>query len=87
MPKPLIRLLGVAPLAGLALAASARAEDISRDRAEFDAALRGYLLQPTPVADSVPTRGRRVERPPQASPSPSPERRTVRVVLPSPYGR
>jgi hypothetical protein len=80
------RKLQAAALAAAAFASPAAAEDgSSRDRAEFDAAAGRMPLQAAFTA--------KVDQPQPTRPGePSardnrPERRTVRVILPSPYGR
>jgi hypothetical protein len=86
MPRGSTRLLQAAFIA--ALGAPAYAEDgSSRDRAEFDAAAGRLLFQSTSIAEAEPAKPQTVRR---SEPSPRDhrqERRTVRVILPSPYGR
>jgi len=68
---------------------SVRAEDGgSRDRAEFDAAAgRAMLFEGTSIADNDPLRARPTEARSAIARPPAPQRRAVRVILPSPYAR
>ncbi len=93
MADPLARLAGAVLLATIVLGSPAKAEDTSRDRADFEAAAgRALLFEATSIVDNDPLRppppARREASAREASAREiRPERRAVRVVLPSPYGR
>lgn len=87
MRRGLMRWVGAAAL-GAGFGAPALAEDGSRDRAEFDAAAGRALFQPISTAEAYPSRPTAAAG--RSEPNPTgdrPQRRAVRVILPSPYGR
>lgn len=88
MHRPFAR-LAAAGLALAALGTPARAEDgASQDRADFDAvAGRAMLFEATSMVDNDPLRPRVVPRREASARALQPERRAVRVILPSPYTR
>jgi hypothetical protein len=76
----------VIAIAALVTPATVAAEDSSRDRAEFNA-VNGIMLSPVATAEAAPATRRPPPRSEPAAAERRQERRTVRVVLPSPYGR
>ena len=81
------RRAGTALTSALALgmaATAARAQEASRDRADLDLAAGRAVPAPAAVAERPPGE-KRAEAPPGAAVAAT--RRSVRVVLPSPYGR
>lgn len=87
--KGLFPRLAAAALATAALVAPAGAEDgSSRDRSDFEAAAgRAMLFEAISLVDNDPLRRGAPERREASARPPQPERRAVRVILPSPYAR
>lgn len=83
------RLALAAALAALPCATPLKAENgASQDRADFDAAAgRALLFEPTSLVENDPLRPRAAEPRVATARSAQPERRAVRVILPSPYAR
>lgn len=87
--KGLLPRFAAAGLATAALIAPAGAEDgSSRDRTDFEtAAGRAMLFEATSIVDNDPLRRGAPERRDANLRASQPERRAVRVILPSPYAR
>lgn len=86
----MFRTAGLALIA-LAAAGQARAEDVSRDRAEFDAAAGRTVPTVQDVTRAAPESPRPGGQARQGAlrvePASRPARRPVRVILSSPYGQ
>lgn len=87
----MFRTAGLALIALVAAVGHTRAEDVSRDRAEFDAAAGRAV----PTVQEVTRGGAEGSRPvrqtreggPRGDPAPRAASRPVRVILSSPYGQ